>query len=116
MNATLQQILPVVVSILVIIAVAILQSVSKPVAAITATMPLGIPLALWIVYAAEKGDRGEVARFTGAMVPGLGATLVFTCALWLAARAGWSLVPMLAAGYLAWAGTLLITHLLRTIL
>jgi hypothetical protein len=61
---------------------------------------------LWIVYAAEGGDPADVARFTAAMLRGVGATAVFLGAVWLAARAGWGLIPMLLAGYLAWGGTL----------
>ena len=50
MSPALRQILPVIVSILIIIAVAILRNYSKTLAAIFATMPINIPLSLWIIY------------------------------------------------------------------
>jgi hypothetical protein len=46
-----QDVLPILASIVVIILVAIFERQSKLVAAITATMPLTAPLALWVVYA-----------------------------------------------------------------
>ena len=55
-----QDILPVLLSIVVIILVAVLEKQSKFAAAITATMPIGATLALWIVYSANDGDRGTM--------------------------------------------------------
>jgi CDP-diglyceride synthetase len=98
----LQTILPVIVSILVIIAVAIIERQSKFAAAITATMPLGVPLALWIVYSANQGDPRVMQELTRGMVIGIIPTLGFVIAAWLCARAGIKLVPMLAIGYLVW--------------
>ena len=106
MNDTLHHILPVIISILLIIVIAVAQAYSKVIAAITATMPLTIPLALWIVYAAEGNTQDDIITFTGSLFVGVAATTVFTLALWLAARAGWGLLPMLVAGYLAWASVL----------
>jgi hypothetical protein len=77
-------------------------------------MPLTIPLTLWIVYSAEKGNRAQMAQFTGSLLTGLSATVIFTIALWLSARAGLRLAPMLAVGYLAWAATLGVHYLVRT--
>ena len=117
MNQTLQQIVPVAISIAVIIFIAMVQAHSKTIAAITATMPLTVPLALWVVYTAGGDNRQQIiADFTGSMLIGVGATLVFTLALWLAARAGLGLIPMLAAAYGAWAAALLASWAMRAIL
>lgn len=113
MSQTAQQWLPVAISILVIIAIAVLQAQSKTIAAVTATMPLTIPLALWIVYAANRTDHAAITEFTGSLLIGVVATLVFSVALWLAARAGLGLVPMLGTAYLAWAAALGIVLALR---
>ncbi len=67
---TLRQVMPVVVSIVVIIAVAVVRSYSKTLATITATMPVNIPLAMWIVYSGENGDHDTVARFAGSLFAG----------------------------------------------
>jgi len=97
-----QAVVPVVISILVIIAVAVVQRYSKMVAAITATMPLNIPLSLWVVAAANGGDRPGTARFSDGLLLGIGPTVVFVVAAWLAARAGWRVAAVIGTGYAAW--------------
>ena len=103
MTIKTQDVLPVVLSIIVIILVAVLEKQSKLFAAITATMPLGIPLALWIVYASSGGDKAVVSQFNFSMMLGFLPTMAFLITIWLAARAGMKLVPMLASGYAVWA-------------
>lgn len=95
--------IPVVISIILIILLAVLSEYSKTIAAITTTMPTKIPLAIWIVYIAEKGNREAITSFNGSMFVGLIATLGFTLAAWVAAKAGWGLIPILATGYVIWA-------------
>ena len=102
MSETGAQIVPVAISILIILLIAILRSYSNTVAAITATMPLTVPLALWIVYAAEGGDQLATTRFIESMLIGVLATLVSVLAMWWVARAGWGLVPIIVATYSAW--------------
>ncbi len=108
-----QEVVPVVISVLVIILVAVIEKQSKLIAAVTATMPLGIPLALWIVYSSSRGEKVAVERFTQSMVVGIIPTVIFAIAAWLAARAGWKLLPILGAGYAAWLATLLLLLALR---
>ena len=97
------EILPVVISIIVIILVAIIQKYSKLVAGLTATMPLSAALALWIVYASSEGNGTIVAQFTRGMVLGIIPTVGFLIAIWLCSRSGLKLVPMLLVGYGVWA-------------
>ncbi len=94
---------PVAVSIGVIILVAVLQRYSRTLAAITATMPLNIPLSLWVVSQASGEDRAAVASYMDGMLWGILPTVVFVFAAWLAVRAGWKLAPTIAVGYAAWA-------------
>jgi hypothetical protein len=93
---------PVIVSILIIIAVAIVRAHSRTAAAVLATMPINVPLAMWVVYSGAGGDRTIMAQFTQSMLIAIGPTVFFILAVWLAARAGWGLASMLAAGYLVW--------------
>jgi hypothetical protein len=51
-----ERVVPVVLSVLVIVLVAILQERSRYLAAIAVTVPLTAPLAMWIVYGANSGD------------------------------------------------------------
>ena len=67
----------VLLSIAVIILVAVLEKQSKVAAAITATMPIGDSLAIWLVCSANSGDQQTMKDF----------------------RAGLKLMPMLIAGY-----------------
>lgn len=93
----------VVVSIAVLILVAVVQRYSRPLAAITATMPLNIPLSLWIVSEAAGDDRPGVVSFMDGMLWGILPTVVFVIAAWLAVRAGWKVGPTILVGYAAWA-------------
>jgi TctA family transporter len=102
-QATWRQVGPVLLSILIIIVVAIVRSYSRTLAAITATMPVVVPLSLWIVWSSSRGDRATVQQYTGVLLSGIGGTVAFIVTLWLAARAGWRLGPMLGVGYLVWA-------------
>jgi len=96
------EVLPVVLSMLVILAVAVLEKHSRLFAALTATMPLSAPLAIWVVYAANQGRAEVIQRFNLGLLLGLLPTLAFLVVAYLAARAGWKLLPMLLAGYAAW--------------
>lgn len=111
-----QDFLPVLASILVIVLVAILEKQSKLVAAITATMPLTAPLALWIVCASVDGDRASMTEFSLGMLLGIIPTIGFLVIAWLATRAGVKLVPMILLGYSVWGiGLIVIMGLRRTL-
>ena len=95
-------ILPVLVSIGVILLVAVLRNYSRTLAAITATMPINIPLALWIVYSAAPADKSGMITFTEGLIIGLIPTFAFLIVAYLAARAGLGLPVMIGGGYVAW--------------
>ncbi len=103
MSLKLQDVLPVVLSVMVIILVAVLEKQSKLFAAIAATMPLTIPLALWIVYSSTAGEQAAVSKFTLGLVLSLIPTLLFALTTWLTARAGLKLIPIITSGYAVWA-------------
>jgi len=101
-----QDILPVLLSMVVIVLVAVLEKQSKFAAAITATMPIGATLAIWIVYSANRGDQETMQDFSVGLLMGIIPSIGFLFAAWLAFRAGLKLMPMLLVGYAVW-GTLL---------
>jgi hypothetical protein len=111
-----QEVFPVIISMSVIILVAVLQRQSKLIAAVTATMPVTIPLALWIVYSSSQGERQPVEKFTQSLVFGIIPTVAFVVALWIAGRSGLKLVPMIALAYAVWAATLILVLSLRRLL
>ena len=98
-----QEVLPVLVSIVVIVLVAVVQKQSKFLAAVTATMPVNVTLALWIISASAGGERAAMEEFTGGMLLSIIPTLGFLVAAWLCSRAGLKLVPVLLIGYGVWA-------------
>jgi hypothetical protein len=108
-----QKILPVIVSILIIIAIAILRHYSKNFAAIAATMPINIPLGMWIVYAGENGDPEAMAAFGQAALINIIPTVFFLLVAYLTLRAGWGLLPVMGAGYLVWGVTLGLSFVIR---
>lgn len=108
-----EKVLPVIISCLAIIAIAVFNEFSKTFAAIATTMPTKIPLAIWIIYAAEAGNSLRVADFSAGLLVSISATVMFIIATWFAARADWSLIQILAAGYGAWLSGLFIIFLLR---
>jgi uncharacterized membrane protein (GlpM family) len=97
-----EKVVPVILSVAVIIAVAIVQDRSRYLAAVLATMPLTAPLALWIVYSSSRGDRARTAEFTASMILGVIATLAFVVGTWLGLRQGWSLPWALVTGGATW--------------
>jgi hypothetical protein len=109
----IQNILPVVVSIAIIILVAIIEKQSKFVAAITAVMPIAAPLSLWIVYAANDGDHQVMVDFSQGMFVGILSTVGFLLAVWLSSRAGLKLIPMILVGYCVWGVGIGLTLLLK---
>jgi len=111
-----QDVVPVILSIVVILAVAVLEKQSKLFAALTATMPLGIPLALWIVYSSNAGDKQVVSQFSTSLLLSFIPTFAFLITVWLAARAGMKLGPMLLIGYGVWGVGAYILYLLRNTL
>ena len=83
-----QDTIPVLISILVLVVVAILQKQSKLAAALTTTMPLTVPLAMWIVYSSSDGNQETMTQFNLGMVLGIIPSIGFLITAWLASRAG----------------------------
>jgi len=84
-----ERVVPVALSVLIILLVAVAQERSRHLAAILATMPLTAPLAMWIVFSASRGDQRQTASFVESMVVGAVASLVFVLACWLGFRREW---------------------------
>ena len=105
--------LPVFISIIVIILIAIFQRQSKFVAAIIATMPVNVALGMWIVYSASEGDSESVIEFSQGLLIAIIPTLGFLITIWLASRAQLKIILMLALGYSVWALGLAVIFAIR---
>lgn len=108
-----RQVGPVLLSIVIIIAIAILRNSSRVLAGILGTMPVNVALALWIVYSGANGEKSSIRQYTDTLPFGIVGTVAFILAVWFAARAGWKLLPMLAVGYAAWGFTLALMFALK---
>ncbi|MCS6911329.1 MAG: hypothetical protein NZM11_12305, partial [Anaerolineales bacterium] len=101
-HMSLQRTLPVVVSILIILAVAVLRDRSRTLAAILAVMPINIPLALWVIASDPDGDPKLLSETIHSMFFGLLPGLVWLGVVLWAVRAGWHILPAIVAGYAIW--------------
>jgi uncharacterized membrane protein (GlpM family) len=97
-----ERLVPVALSVLIILLVAVAQERSRHLAAIVATMPLTAPLAMWVVFSASRGDQRQTADFAGSMVIGSVASLVFVLACWLSLRQQWGFAITLAFSAALW--------------
>ncbi len=98
----LQKIFPVLTSIAIIIIVAILRDRSRAAAAVLATMPLNVPLALWIVSTGSDNDPQVMSDFVRSLIVSLIPSFIWLGVVFLAVRAGWNLWLVLGAGYAVW--------------
>ena len=105
---------PVIVSIIIIIFIAIVREYSKTIAAIAVTMPINLPLGIWLVYGSST--KAEMEQFTRTLAFNLIPTFAFVVIAWLAARAGWKLIPMIVAGYAGWGIGLVLLMFIRQML
>ena len=99
---SLARALPVVLSILIILTVAFLRERSRTLAVIFGTMPINLPITLWITFGSATDNVATVAAFVRSLVLGLVATFLWLAVVWLVVRAGWGLLAAVAGGYAAW--------------
>ena len=105
---TRERVVPVVLSLLIIVLVAVVQERSRHLAAIIATMPLTAPLAMWIVFSATRGDHHQTADFAASMFVGVVASFVFLLACWFGFRRQWSFPLVLVFGSTIWLAIVLL--------
>jgi hypothetical protein len=102
----LQKSLPVITSIAIIIGVALLRERSRTLAAILATMPINIPLALWVIFGLSDYTKRDAELFVQSLLPGIIATTVWIVVVLMAVRWGANLLPAVLIGYAAWGALL----------
>lgn len=98
-----QKILPVATSIALILIIALLRDRSRTLAAVFGTMPLNMPLALWVVFGASDEGPVAAANFARSLLVGLVPTFIWLVVVYFALRAGNSLGIALLIAYAVWA-------------
>ncbi len=101
-----QRLFPVITSIVIILLVAVLRDRSRAVAAVLATMPINIPLALWVVASGSDHEPAVMADFGRSLLISLIPSWLWLGVVFLALRAGWNLWLAIGSGYAAWAACL----------
>ncbi|MFN8493647.1 MAG: hypothetical protein U0350_38960 [Caldilineaceae bacterium] len=107
---SLARAMPVVISILIILTVAFLRERSRTLAVIFGTMPINLPLTLWITFGNATENVATVSTFVRSLIVGLVATFLWLAVVWLVVRTGWGLLPAVASGYAAW-GVLIVVFI-----
>lgn len=98
----MKKMLPVFISIAIIISVALLRERSRTLAAVLVTLPINIPLSMWIVARGDDGNAKIIYDFARSTVIGLGIALMWILIVFFALRAGWGLPAALASAYGVW--------------
>ena len=111
----MKKMLPVFISIAIIISVALLRERSRTLAAVLVTLPINIPLSMWIVARGNDGDAKIIYDFTRSTVIGMGITLVWILVVFFALRAGWTLAVALTTAYGAWIMLIAVLFALRVL-
>ncbi len=115
MSINWERTLPVLVSIGIIIAIAILRQYSRNLAAIVAVMPINIPLGMWIVYSGADDKQLALTEFSGALFVNIIPSIGFMLVAWQMSRMGYDLIPTIVTGYAVWLVGLGFIFLLRHI-
>lgn len=97
-----QKSLPVITSVAIILVVALLRDRSRTAAAIFATMPINIPLALWVVSSGADTSPQMLADFTRSLMIGLVPAFVWLGVVYGVVRTGAGLFAAIGAGYAVW--------------
>jgi uncharacterized membrane protein (GlpM family) len=111
--SSLDKALPVVVSVVIIVLVAVVQERARHVAAIVAMLPLTAPLAAWIVYSASGGDHQQTAQFVRSMLAASIANVVFIVVCWYGLRQEWPFALALIGAFAVWGALVALPHLGR---
>ncbi len=109
------KVLPVLVSIAIILLVAYLRDRSRGAAVILATMPINLPLALWVTFGGDSSDQAAMTTFVRSLLWGLAATGLWLAAVYLMVRTGGGLLRAIGAGYLLWGVAVTMLFVLRII-
>jgi hypothetical protein len=94
--------LPVIVSILIILTVAYLRERSRTLAVLFGTMPINLPLTLWIIFGSGQDNGTTITAFIRSLFLGMIATMLWVLVVWYVVRTGYGLLSAVVAGYAAW--------------
>jgi len=112
----LEKLLPVVASVVIIVAVAVVQDRSRAMAAVVAMVPLTAPLAAWIVYSASAGNHQHTAQFVRSMLAASVANVLFIVVFWYGLRQQWLFPVVVVVAFGVWGVLVALPYLVRRLL
>ena len=99
---TFSRFFPILISVAILVLIAFVQERSKFLAAIIATMPVMIPLSLWVVYRSNQENYTQITLYARSLVWGIFPTVGFILAVWAAFRLRLPFQAVIGVGYAAW--------------
>lgn len=96
------EVISVVLSVVIIVAIAILRQYSDALTAIAAVAPIKVPLGMWVFMSAQEKTQTDFVNFNNELIINIIPTLCFLTAAYIAARNGLGLVPTIIVGYVVW--------------
>jgi uncharacterized membrane protein (GlpM family) len=97
-----QRIVQLLISFVLITAIAVVSERSHVLASIVSAMPVKLALALWFIFSDSGGDRLLSADFCRISILALIPTMLFLGACWFALKRGWTLPQVIGLGYVVW--------------
>ncbi len=99
---TLQKTLPVIGSIAIILLIAVLRERSRTLAAILVTMPINVPLGLWLIASSTETDTKVMTEFMRSALLSLIPSVLWLLIVFVTLRAGWTIWQAIGTGYGVW--------------
>lgn len=97
-------------AMVILFVVAFIGERYRNVAGIVTSMPLQIPLAMWIVYTSTGGNTEQTAEFARAAFYGIIPTAVFCAVCWFVLAKSWPFPRVVLMAYGIWFVSVLISY------
>lgn len=98
----IQKFIPVITSIVIILIVAVLREKSRTLAAIFGTMPINMPLAMWLVFTSSDQSPQNFTPFVSSLITGLFTSVAWLLVVYVLLRLGYGLLVAILGGYVVW--------------
>ena len=89
-------------AMVILVIVAFIGERYRNIAGLLTSMPLQIPLAMWIVYTSTGGQSEQTAQFARAAFYGIVPTAMFCLTCWLVLAKGWPFPRVVMTAYGVW--------------
>ncbi len=109
-----QRIYQLLISVVIITAIAFVSEKSRVLASVLTVMPINITIGLWFIYTDSQGDAASSADFARMVLLGLIPTALFTATCWFGFNRGWPLGRVVVGGYAVWLVSMLLYRFIES--